>query len=233
MKVELCVASLEALDFAMSHADQIDRIELCQNLEQGGVTPSLAFIARASKNFETHVLIRPRAGHFVYSSQEQELQFKDMELALEAGAHGLVVGALTAAEQLDLAFVEEVRYRFPNVCLTFHRAIDVVPDWQTAVDALLSCGFERLLTSGQAASWENGRETLLAMRSFLRGRMELMVGGGVSPDNVRDLVQLVRPDGIHFSATEKQLLAPASLFESMSLVFDPAKAEAMLSIIHA
>ncbi len=231
MKIELCTASIEALEFAFAHSNLIHRIELCQNLDQGGTTPSLAWIEIASKQIETHVLIRPRPGDFIYSTSEKKIQLLDMERALNAGASGLVVGAQKQSGELDRDFMEEIVRLFPSIPFTFHRAIDLIPDWEDAFTFLLELGFHRVLTSGQAATCEAGTDTLLKMKKQLSGQMELMLGGGITKLNVRQLCQQIQPDSIHFSGTSLQKQAEKTLFETTTLSFDASKALEIISEI--
>ena len=102
IKIELCAASIEAIEIAKKL--KIDRIELCQDLEQGGLTPSAGLIQYAiSKDIETHVLIRPRAGGFHYSEQELEVILNDILIAKKLGAKGIVVGVLQASFEIEMS----------------------------------------------------------------------------------------------------------------------------------
>jgi copper homeostasis protein len=108
MKIELCAASIKALEIAKSF--NFDRVELCQNLENGGLTPSYALIEKSLElGLQTHVLIRPRIGSFVYSNDEVDLILKDVAKCAEIGAHGVVVGAINSVNEIDESFLKRLK----------------------------------------------------------------------------------------------------------------------------
>jgi copper homeostasis protein len=129
MKLELCAASLAAIHLAKSL--NFDRIELCQNLEHGGITPSYGMIEYAiAYGVETHVLIRPRPGGFFYSEDEQEIMLREIINCKEMGASGIVIGALTEAGAIDEDFLKKVMQKAVGMEVTFHRAFDDCYDWK-------------------------------------------------------------------------------------------------------
>jgi copper homeostasis protein len=204
MKIELCSAHIESLFLAEKY--KFDRVELCQSLEQGGLTPSIGFQQKALEflSFETHVLIRHRAGGFVYSELEKEIMLKDMHQSVSAGVHGLVVGALlvnNAEFELDLPFLKEIKTCFPNIDLTFHRAFDELLGKDIALKSLIELGFRRVLTSGGLFPIEKNCDDLKSLQNNFGKQIELMLGGGINAENVRFLSQEINPAGIHFSGT--------------------------------
>ncbi len=212
MQLELCVASLESARFATTLP--IDRIETCVALEQGGLTPTTGMVSWIHTTFhelEQHVLIRSRAGGFHYSYDEIVVMRNDILEFQKIGVKGVVIGALKADFSLDTDALSAWHRAAGDLDLTFHRAFDEVKDWKTAMNQLINMGFKRILTSGQAKSVDLGIVTLEEMVQFATGRIEIMAGGGVRPDNI-SLVKETGVDAIHFSGTTSQQIDENSLF---------------------
>ena len=230
IKIELCAASIEAIEIAKKL--NIDRIELCQDLEQGGLTPSAGMIQYAiSKEIETHVLIRPRAGGFNYSDLELEVILNDIQIAKQLGAKGIVVGVLQDNFELDILKLQRIKAVSGELELTFHRAYDESIDWRKSMDALIELGFNRILTSGFASNVEIGMDILKQMTAYAKDRIEIMPGGGVSAANVNKLISYTLPAGIHFSGTTKQILDEDSHFSETVLVVDEKRVKRILDNI--
>ena len=230
IKIELCAASIEAIEIAKKL--NIDRIELCQDLEQGGLTPSAGMIQYAiSKEIETHVLIRPRAGGFNYSDLELEVILNDIQIAKQLGAKGIVVGVLQDNFELDILKLQRIKAVSGELELTFHRAFDESNDWRKSMDALIELGFNRILTSGFASNVEIGMDILKQMTAYAKDRIEIMPGGGVSAANVNKLISYILPAGIHFSGTTKQILDEDSHFSETVLVVDEKRVKRILDNI--
>lgn len=219
MKIELCAASVEAISLAKKLG--FHRIELCQNLEQGGLTPSAGMIRYAMDlGIETHVLIRPRAGGFFYSPEELELIQKDLECSQRFGVQGVVVGLLKSNFDIDVENLSLLKAKHPDFCWTFHRAFDESIDWKRSMDQLIKLGFNRILTSGFASHVDIGLPILKEMKTFSNGRIEIMAGGGVNAGNIQKISSEVQPDAIHFSGTSKVLLDEDSAFSETILKVD-------------
>lgn len=228
MKIELCSSSIESLYHAKSLG--VDRVELCSCLEQGGLTPSMGFIELAlDLGLESHVLIRPRAGGFSYSPEEWDLIMKEMDSLKQTSIHGIVVGALTSKNQIDRDLILEIRNRWSKT-VTFHRAFDDLVEWENELSWLISCGVDRVLSSGLSQSVETGIPILKKMVDKAKGKIEIMAGGGVNLSNVSKIYESVFPDAIHFSATTKQYIDADSMFSENQLVFDSKKAKKLVDI---
>lgn len=216
LQLELCAASIEALDLAKAY--HFDRVELCQNLEQGGLTPSAGLIQYAQElGLETHVLIRPRAGGFYYTGQEIQVIKKDILFCQKMGVKGVVVGLLKANFEMDKLLLQELKNIAPELDWTFHRAFDESLDWKRSLDVLLELGFKRVLSSGFASHVEIGMPILEQMCAHAKGRLQIMAGGGVNAGNIAKLAQLEGLAAIHFSATQKELLDEDSAFSETIL----------------
>ena len=230
MKIELCVASIEALQIVKDL--RIDRIELCQNLEQGGMTPSHGFIEMALLNeIETHVLIRPRAAGFTYSEDEIQLMLNDIKDCRELGVKGIVVGALNLNKTIDRDAMLRMKEVAKDLEITCHRAFDDSFDWKNSMDVLIEAGINRILSSGLSSSVEVGLPILKEMMKYANSRIEIMVGGGVNLGNVQRILLDVQPDGIHFSGTSKIVIDENSYFSETLLQVDKSKVEKLIHSI--
>lgn len=232
MKIELCAASFEAIKLAKEF--DVDRIELCQNLEQGGLTPSVGFIDYAlSTGLETHVLIRPRAGGFCYNEEEFLIMLREIEYCKKIGAHGVVVGVLSEKNEINSEQMERISDISGNLQVTFHRAFDDTIEWKRSMEMLINFGVKRILTSGVSSNVDSGFIVLKEMVKFAKGRIEIMAGGGVNAANVQKIAKEISPDAIHFSGTTKTLLDEESLFSETILQVDRKKVMRITDMIRA
>lgn len=231
MKIELCAASVEAVKLAKKM--DFDRIELCQNLEQGGMTPSPGFIEYSlAYGLETHVLIRPRSGGFYYTQDEIEIMLRDILECKTIGANGVVVGALNEYGLIDEYVLELMVEKASGMQITFHRAFDDCMDWKKGLDTLMKNGVNRVLTSGMAKNAETGIPILKQMMQYASGKIEIMVGGGINAVNVNHILKEVQPDAVHFSGTIKAVLDEDSLFSESVLQVDENRVKRILQGIN-
>jgi len=230
MKVELCAASIEAIQLAKEL--NFDRIELCQNLEQGGITPSPGLIDYAlAFGVETHVLIRPRPGGFRYNQDEQEIILRDILECKNLGAHGVVIGVLNDFGTLNEKAIGLMVEKAGGMDVTFHRAFDDTFEFEKSIDLLVQLGVKRILSSGLGSNVELGMENLKAMVNYADGRIEIMPGGGINQNNIRKIITEVKPQAIHFSATKKHVLDEESRFSETILKINREKAVHLLEVI--
>lgn len=214
------------------------RVELCSALAAtGGITPSAGLLAavlaardatarRAGTGAQApgvHVLVRPRPGSFVYDTAELDVQVRDVRAALEAGADGVVVGALTASGRIDTTALRVLVSAAAGREVTFHRAIDSLDDPFAALDVLAASGVTRVLSSGGAARSIDGVRRLAAMVEHTAGVVQIMAGGGVRPPDIGSLAA-AGVDAVHLSAS-KQVASdggPGGGGDSGHTVTDPA-----------
>lgn len=180
------------------------RVELAQALALGGLTPSpatleLAIEAARDAGPEVHVLVRPRAGGFHYDADEIALSERDVRRAIEAGADGVVIGALDAEGRLDVDVMSRLRDAAGGASVTLHRAIDVTADPLATLIAARSLGLRRVLTSGGASVAIDGIDTLRALVAEAAGSIEIMAGSGVDAASAAALAA-TGVDALHFSA---------------------------------
>lgn len=208
--LELAVQSLAGVRIAAEVGAA--RVELCVALgATGGLTPSIGLLGAAvqtaidagresgARAVEVHPLIRSRAGGFVYDAAEIDVQVRDVRAAVQAGASGVVVGALTTDGAVDAAAIKALIDAADGREVTFHRAIDTLADPLVALDVLCDLGITRVLTSGGAPRSIDGIDRLRAMVTHARGRLQVMAGGGVRPVDVGALLG-VGIDAVHLSA---------------------------------
>ena len=228
MKFELCAASLEAIRIAREL--NFDRIELCQNLEQGGITPYYGMIEYAiAYGIETHVLIRPRPGGFNYSEDEVEVMLREIINCNNMGAKGIVIGALTEGGDIDKMVLAEMMQKSKGMEVTFHRAFDDSIQWEKSMDTLIEFGVNRILSSGMARNVDIGLPILEKMIEYSNGRIQIMAGGGVSAANIGRIKNELVPDAIHFSGTVKYQQDEESLFSESMLKVDKARVQRILA----
>jgi copper homeostasis protein len=227
MKLELCVTDKTGILLAKKY--KLDRIELCMNLEQGGTTPTNGLVLLAlQQRLETHVLIRPRAGGFVYDDHEKETLLAEIHGLMDLPVSGFVVGALKESKEIDTTLLGEIRKLTKTKDLTFHRAFDEMAEWQDGVEVLKYFRFKRVLTSGRSANVETGFDNFKGIKELFGEKLELMPGGGVNPQNIARLANEIRPAAIHFSAAST-LKKEDSKFATNRMKIDERKLVSMLN----
>ena len=201
--LEVCCGNPESVDAAVAGGAR--RIELCASLELDGLTPPVSWLREVKAKYPTlrvHVLIRLRAGDFVYSPEEVDTMVLQIKEALMAGAAGIVIGALTPAGDIDLPAMERLVSAAGNASVTFHRAFDVCRNPLEALEQIIGLGCDRILTSGQAASALKGANRLRELRKRADGRIVILAGGGVTPENAAQIITETGCTEIHASASE-------------------------------
>jgi copper homeostasis protein len=199
--VEACVDSVASSIAAERGGAR--RLELCDALFDGGTTPSAGMIAacKAAVSIPIFVLIRPRGGGFVYSEAERDVMRRDVVIARELGADGIVIGGLRADDTIDVELVRSLLDAAGGLGITFHRAFDLTPDLEATLEALAECGVERILTSGGAPTAAEGASTLARLVERSGSRVVVMAGGGVREENVRQLVSRSGVREVHVRLT--------------------------------
>jgi copper homeostasis protein len=187
----LVEAAVETLDSALAaERAGADRIELCDNLRDGGTTPGAGLIAAVAERsrLPVFVLIRPRPGDFVYSDNEFGRMIRDIELAGAMGIAGIVTGALTSDGRVDVERTRTLVKMAAGFPVTFHRAIDSAVDLPAALEEAIEAGASRVLTSGGAATAVEGVDVITALLDQACERITIIAGGGIREHNVRDLI---------------------------------------------
>lgn len=179
-----------------------DRIELCSALELGGLTPShgLITLARAQLRIPLYVLIRPRAGDFVYDEHEFATMLRDIGHCAASGCDGVVIGALDAGGNVDTARCRELVEAAGDLGVTFHRAFDVSRDLSAALEDVIALGCARVLTSGGHATALAGAATIRALAQQAGDRIRVMPGAGIDASNIAALRAQTTAHEFHASA---------------------------------
>jgi copper homeostasis protein len=198
--LEVCVDSVEAAMAAQEGG--ADRVELCADLLEGGITPSGGAIQLACERLgiPVNVIIRPRGGDFCYSDVEFEGMKRNIDLAMEAGANGVVIGILNADGTVDVERTGALVERARPLSVTYHRAFDVARDPYQALEALIGLGIDRVLTSGQEPSVLEGLDLIVDLVRAAGERIVVMPGGGVTERNVAKIVAASGVKEIHVAA---------------------------------
>lgn len=197
---EVCIDSVDGAVAAQQGGAQ--RVELCDNLVEGGTTPSVGTVrlARRSISIGLNVIIRPRGGDFCYTALEFEVMAEDIRACKDAGADGVVIGLLMPGGQVDVERTARLVALARPMKVTFHRAIDLCRDSAEALEDLARLGIDRILTSGRQPSALQGADSISALVRQSSGRIIVMAGGGVTSANVAEIVRLTGVEEVHFSA---------------------------------
>ncbi|WP_336664762.1 copper homeostasis protein CutC [Elizabethkingia meningoseptica] len=186
-KIEVaCFNEQSALIAAKEGAD---RIELCENYAEGGLTPEKETLKKLKAGFSTPVftMIRPRGGGFQYTDAEFETMKTELTALKEAGADGFVFGFLTPDNEVDMVKNKALVELAGGLPCTFHRAFDRIKDKEEALEDVINCGFATILTSGGEHPAMEGLSKLKLIQEQADGRITILVGGGVRSSNVGEL----------------------------------------------
>lgn len=197
IEVEVCVDSVASA--VAAERGGATRVELCSSVIEGGVTPSAGLIetTKAAISIPMHVMIRPRGGDFSYDVDEFETMRRDIALATELGANGIVFGMLNVDGTVDLPHARELAVLARPLAITFHRAFDMAADLFRALEDLCSLGIDRVLTSGGEQTALLGQEKIAQLLRKAHGRIAIMAGSGIKPDNARQLLEATGVREIH------------------------------------
>jgi copper homeostasis protein len=203
VSLEIAVDNAEAVVAATRGGAQ--RLELCSSLADGGLTPGIGFVewARRTTPVPLHCMVRPRGGNFVYTPAE--LAIMELEIAAMRRAHadGVVFGVLTSCSRIDIKAVRRLVAAARPMRVVFHRAFDLVADLAQALEDVIACGADILLTSGGAPTLEQGLPTVATLVERAAGRIEIMGGAGVRIANAGALWERSNVDTLHASLRSK------------------------------
>ena len=182
-----------------------DRIELCANLNEGGTTPSYGTIYQCRENFDVllYPIIRPRGGDFLYTDEEYEIMLHDVKLCKQSGCDGIVIGLLNEDGTIDIkrtAALVDIAY---PMGVTFHRAFDRCRNAFEALEQLVQIGCERILTSGQQPTVNEGMELIAELNKIADHRIIVMPGSGVRKENIKLLAEKTGCKEFHSSLRGK------------------------------
>ena len=201
-KFEICANSVASCIAAQEGG--ADRVELCAGIPEGGTTPSYGMIRSARENITIalNVIIRPRGGDFLYTSDELEEMVHDIRVAKELGADGLVFGCLTKEGTVDKEAMSILMEAAGNLPVTFHRAFDHSADPLKVLEDIIELGCARILTSGCRPTALEGAGLLAQLVETAGDRIIIMPGCGVKESNIAEIARLSGAREFHFSARE-------------------------------
>ena len=192
MKPKLEIACFNASSALIAQQGGADRVELCDDISSGGITPFFDTITEVRKNIniDLYIMIRPRGGDSIYSDEEFEEMKMEMLLIKQKQVNGFVFGILNRDGSIDRERNKElVELVYPLPC-TFHRAFDEVNDVTKALEDIIECGFKTVLTSGQKPNAVEGLNNLSKLIQLAEDRIIIMPGGGVRSSNIEKLKKL-------------------------------------------
>ena len=197
---EACCPSAEAAGIAAKNG--ASRVELCESLEIGGVTPSQKMMEQVLKENPglcVNVLVRPRGGDFIFSEDEIQTMLKDIRLCKSLGVNGVVIGALRPDGGVDMACMRRLIEEARPLSITFHRAFDDCSNVRDCLEDVIALGCDRLLTSGHEKNALEGRFTIANLVKQAAGRIIIMAGCGVRPSNINIIAESTKAEEYHSS----------------------------------
>jgi len=197
LALEVCVESVASA--LAAERGGAARVELCSDLLEGGLTPSAGQIEVVRQNLSVglHVMIRPHGGDFLYSPEEFEIMQRDIQVAKNLGADGVVFGMLEPGGTVDLKNTRRLVDFSRPLSVTFHRAFDMSADLFRALEDIVTCGADRVLTSGAQATAVLGQKVIAELIRVAHGRVIVVPAGGIAGSEVRHLVEATGAREIH------------------------------------
>jgi copper homeostasis protein len=178
-----------------------DRVELCDNMLEGGTTPSYGTILSAIENLALglHIIIRPRGGDFLYTDQEYDIMRRDIELCGEYGADGVVIGILRSDGTIDIERTAKLIELASPMSVTFHRAFDMCTDPIQGLNDIISTGASRVLTSGQKDKVPEGSELIRKLVKQAGSKIIIMPGSGLDETNIAEMARITGASEFHLT----------------------------------
>lgn len=198
--IEICATNFQSAFAAQQGGAKC--IELCDNLYEGGTTPSYAAIQRVQEKLDilVNVMIRPRGSDFCYDDEEFEIMKEDIEMCKQLGVNGVVFGILLPNGNVDQKRTKQLVELARPLSVTFHRAFDVTPDPHKALEDIISCNVDRLLTAGQQNTAPEGIELIIDLVKKANNRIVIMPGSGINEDNILEFKNRTGANDFHMTA---------------------------------
>jgi len=205
IRFEVCTNSYQSVLNAIEGDAQC--AELCEALEVGGVTPSYGTLLKVSKivekseKFDVRVLIRCRPGNYIYNDDEIDTMCEDIKMVKSLGYEGVVIGALNERGDLDVPAIKKMMAAGEGMKFTFHRAIDACKNPMEAMETLIDLCFDKVLTSGGKPNAFEGIEMIAEMQKRFDNKINIMAGGGVNLNNIKEILSKTGVKNCHASLT--------------------------------
>ena len=199
-EIEICANSIQSVIAAAEGG--ADRVELCDNLYEGGTTPSIGLqtIAKESALLKIYPIIRPRGGDFLYSEDEIKLMIYDISELGKVGADGFVIGCLTADGKVDYENISRLIEACKGKPVTFHRAFDMTNNPFESLETCKKLGISRILTSGQKNKAVDGIPILKELVNLAGDNIKIMAGSGIDENNIVEIAKKTNVRSFHLSA---------------------------------
>lgn len=221
--VEIAVDTLA--DAVAAQRGGAHRLELCSDLDNDGLSPSIALFrdVRSAVTIPVFAMVRPRAGNFEYTDEEFTVMCRDVERFKQEGADGIVLGILERDRNIDNERTRMLVQLAAPLPVTFHRAFDAAVEPFSALDDVITSGAVRLLTSGQKETALSGKRTIQQLVDRANGRIIIIPGAGIDAGNVRELTEIKGISEVHLSKGVKRR------GENGTLQVDPGLVEAFVN----
>lgn len=225
--LEVCVESFD--DAVCAVAAGAGRIEYCSALALGGLTPSPGALARIHDiKAPCMVMIRPRPGDFRYSQSELDIMKREIAIARDHGAAGVVFGVADKAGELDVSAMRDLIAASSGLLTTLHRVFDAVPDQFIALEQAVDVGFDRILTSGGAQNAMSGARTIADLIARAKGRIGILPGAGVTSENAGNILQATCATELHASC---KMVDPAACDDPHRVAVNADKVRALCRVM--
>jgi copper homeostasis protein len=203
-KLEICVDNVESAMVAQYAG--ADRVELCNNLQEGGTTPGFGMISSARNNLciGINVIIRPRGGDFLYTDLEYDIMRREIEVCGECGVDGVVLGILLPGGEIDTERTAKLIELARPMSVTFHRAFDMCIDPLKGLEDVIAAGADRLLTSGQKNKAEDGTGLIIDLIAKSDGRIIIMPGSGINTSNILTIARETGAKEFHLTGRKAE-----------------------------
>lgn len=221
MKKKLEIACFSFDSAIVAESAGADRIELCQNYAAGGITPAHATIKAIKNklNIPIHVIIRPRGGDFVYSTDELEQMKKDILFCKSQHIQGIVFGCLNVQNEIDMHVCKDIIDLAKPMQITFHRAIDYCENMESQIEILIALGVDKVLTSGTKDRVTDGLDVIKHLQEKFGKEIVIMPGGGIRSGNLEHILQETNAVEIHSAAmTHNTELCDADEIKKMKAI---------------
>lgn len=185
--LEVCAFTIQSCIIAQRAG--ANRVELCDNPIEGGTTPSYGTVAQVRKKISIDLfpILRPRSGNYFYDANEFAIIKNDLKVFKELGCNGISVGISTINSEIDKERLKQVvEWAYP-MGVTCNRVFDCTPNVYKALEDIIDCGCERVLTSGQKSAAPNAADVLAKLVKQADNRIIIMPGAGVKSSNIARL----------------------------------------------
>lgn len=227
--IEICCFSIGSVINAQKC--NVNRIELCDNISEGGTTPSIGMIKKAREIFKNdiNIIVRPRGGDFVYSDEEFDIIKEDIKELKKLKINGIVVGILDNNNDIDIERMKEVIKLVKPLSITFHKAFDVTRDAFISLEELIKLGIDRILSSGQKENALEGSNLLSELIKKADNRIIIMPGGSINENNINEINEITKAKEFHSSA---KTLIKSNIDNSEYYIADESKIISMQKIVN-